>query len=80
MSKQLKEQAAAELEKLPGDTRLVDDALFLLFRGFFPKDVILQKYTRNYYETLKKMTLWQWKYYSEEVLIRITRLLMELHL
>jgi len=52
-----KENAVAELEKLPGDERLVDDALFLLFRGLFPKDVILQKFTRSYYETLKKLAL-----------------------
>lgn len=46
------EQAAEMLKQLPDDPRLVDDALFLLFRGHFPKDVILQKLTRNYYATL----------------------------
>jgi hypothetical protein len=52
-----KENAAEELNKLPNNDRLVDDALFLLFRGLFPKDVILQKFTRNYYETLTKLSL-----------------------
>jgi hypothetical protein len=52
-----KQNAAEELKKLPKDEQLVDDALFLLFRGHFPKDVILQKFTRNYYETLAKLSL-----------------------
>jgi hypothetical protein len=52
-----KEQAVTELEKIPGDERLVDDALFLLFRGLFPKEVILQKFTRSYYDTLKRLAL-----------------------
>lgn len=52
-----KDQAAEELKKLPEDQRLVDDALFLLFRGHFPKDVVLQKLTRNYYQTLLDLTM-----------------------
>lgn len=46
------EHAEEELQKLPEDQRLVDDALFLLFRGHFPKETVLQKLARNYYTTL----------------------------
>jgi len=42
---------------LPKDEQLIDNALFLLFRGHFPKDVILQKLTRNYYEKLLKLSV-----------------------
>lgn len=52
-----KKNAAEELKKLPGDERLVDDALFLLFRGHFPKDVILQKLIRNYYKMLRRLSM-----------------------
>jgi hypothetical protein len=47
-----KQNTVQELEKLPDDAHLVDDALFLLFRGHFPKDVVFQKLARNYYTTL----------------------------
>lgn len=47
-----KQNALQELEKLPDDQRLVDDALFLLFRGHFPRDVVFQKLARNYFTTL----------------------------
>jgi hypothetical protein len=47
-----KQNALQELEEIPDDAHLVDDALFLLFRGHFPKDVVLQKLARNYYSTL----------------------------
>ncbi len=46
-----------ELRKVPGNDKLVDDALFILFRGLFPKNVILQKLTRSYYESLAKLTM-----------------------
>ncbi len=36
---------------------MVDDALFMLFRGSFPRNVILQKLARNYYETLDVLTM-----------------------
>lgn len=52
-----KKNAAEELNKLPSDERLVDDALFLLFRGHFPKDVVLQKLLRNYYKMLTKLSM-----------------------
>ena len=52
-----KEKASAELERLPSDEKLVDDALYLLFRGLFPKDVILQKMIRNYYASLMQLDL-----------------------
>lgn len=52
-----KEGAAQELNQLPEDDKLVDDALYLLFRGHFPKNVILQKLTRNYYTTLTKLMM-----------------------
>lgn len=51
------EKAAEELKKLPKDERLVDEALFLLFRGHFPKDAVLQKMEREYYETIEKLAL-----------------------
>jgi hypothetical protein len=51
------EHAAEALRKLPEDQRLVDDALFLLFRGHFPKETVLQKLTRNYYKTLQDVTM-----------------------
>ena len=54
-----KEKASAELERLPSDEKLVDDALYLLFRGLFPKDVILQKMIRNYYASLMQLDLRQ---------------------
>jgi len=52
-----KENAAEEFKKLPRNERLVDDALFLLFRGHFPKDVILQKLVRNYYKMLTRLSM-----------------------
>ncbi len=52
-----KNQVEQELAKLPEDEKLVDDALFVLFRGLFPKDVVLKKMTRNYYELLSHLTL-----------------------
>lgn len=52
-----KRNAFQELEKLPDDARLVDDALFLLFRGHFPKDVVFQKLARNYYTTLLELEM-----------------------
>ena len=52
-----KEQAEAELQALPEDDKLVDDALYLLFRGHLPRDVILQKLTRNYYEMLQRLSM-----------------------
>ncbi|MCP4353477.1 MAG: hypothetical protein GY795_49135 [Desulfobacterales bacterium] len=52
-----REKADQELGKIPDNERLVDDALFLLFRGHFPRDVILQKLAREYYEELAKSTL-----------------------
>ena len=51
------EKAEEELRKLPDDEKLVDDALYLLFRKHFPKDVIVQKFARNYYQTLNTLTL-----------------------
>ncbi len=51
------EQAGEELQRLPGDEKLVDDALYLLFRGLFPRDVVLQKLARNYYETLSRLSM-----------------------
>ena len=47
-----KEKAEAELAKLPTDEKLVDRAEFSLFRGIFPKDIVLQKLQRNYFQTL----------------------------
>lgn len=49
------EQKRAEenLENLPPDDELVEDALFSLFRGLMPKDVILMKLKRNFYTLLK---------------------------
>lgn len=52
-----KEQTIRELQKLPKDDKLVDDALFMLFRGSFPRNVILQKLARKYYETLDVLTM-----------------------
>lgn len=52
-----KEQTIRELQQLPKDEKLVDDALFMLFRGSFPRNVILQKLTRSYYETLDVLTM-----------------------
>ncbi len=52
-----KENVDKELSKLPENDKLVDDALFLLFRKLFPKNVVLQKLTRNYYETLAGLTM-----------------------
>ena len=52
-----KEQTINELQKLPKDDKLVDDALFMLFRGSFPRNVILQKLVRKYYETLDVLTM-----------------------
>ncbi|MCP4397257.1 MAG: hypothetical protein GY801_08170 [bacterium] len=52
-----KEQAEDKLQALPDDAKLVDDALYLLFRGHLPRDVILQKLTRNYYEMLQRLSM-----------------------
>lgn len=52
-----KEKVDEELSKLPENDKLVDDALYILFRGLFPKDVVLQKLTRSYYETLGGLTM-----------------------
>lgn len=52
-----KDHALQELEKLPDDARLVDDALFLLFRGHFPKETVFQKLAHNYYNTLLELDL-----------------------
>jgi hypothetical protein len=52
-----KQNTLQELEKLPDDAHLVDDALFLLFRGHFPKDVVFQKLARNYYTTLSELDM-----------------------
>lgn len=52
-----KEHVDEELSKLPENDKLVDDALFILFRGLFPKNLVLQKFARNYYETLAKLTM-----------------------
>lgn len=41
-----------QLSVLPGNDQLVDDALFMLFRGIFPRDVVAAKLSRNYYGTL----------------------------
>lgn len=50
------ERAESVLAKMPEDKRLVDDALFLIFRGLFPKDVILQKLEKEYYSAIQKLT------------------------
>ena len=52
-----KQQAVEQLERLPGDEKLVEDALYLIFRGLFPKDVVQQKLARNYYDTLSRLEL-----------------------
>ena len=49
--------AAAQLASMPDDRKLVDDALYLLFRGLFPKNVVTQKLMRQYYRTLLALTL-----------------------
>ena len=52
-----KEAASQQLSGLPDDAQMVDDALFMLFRGHFPKNVILDKMTGEYYGTLRKLSL-----------------------
>ena len=51
------QKAQEELQHVPENDKLIDDALFMLFRGHFPKNVILQKLTRNYYATLSKLSM-----------------------
>jgi hypothetical protein len=52
-----KERSGIVLDKLPGNKELVDGALFSLFRGFFPRDLIKNKIKRNYNEELHKLDL-----------------------
>ena len=52
-----KHNALKELSRLPDDVHLVDDALFLLFRGHFPKDVVFRKLARNYYTSLQGLDI-----------------------
>ncbi len=48
--------AGASLEAIPPDETLVDDALYFLFRGLYPRDPIAGKLARAYYETLQGIT------------------------
>ena len=50
------EHAEASLEAIPPDETLVDDALYFLFRGLYPRDPIAGKLARAYYETLQGIT------------------------
>ncbi len=43
-----KQRGVSQLEGLPNDQQLVHDALFHLFRGFFPHEIVMQKLTRDY--------------------------------
>ena len=52
-----KEKAAEMLKSLPTDEKLVRDALFTLFRGVYPEDVVLRKLQRDYFQMLKDTEL-----------------------
>ncbi|MGA1869943.1 MAG: hypothetical protein ACMUJM_15525 [bacterium] len=52
-----KKIADCNLALIPPDNDLVNQALFSLFRGIFPKDIVIQKLAREYYQKLKGLEI-----------------------